>query len=172
MAYGNRRFNAAFTRTLQQPQQPLSWAESTQFLVLIPISLRYILIMSSHLSLDLPKGLSVRILEELLPSSILPTWLFLGKYLLWALFHFMEIQSISSIIFLKPAMQNLRITIIYLHYDTTAPEGIWPPNNEGFFIWLNFSYTYILPRRMGDNSIASWDNYIGTKVLLGREYAD
>ena len=35
IAYGTRRFNAEFTRALQYP---LSWAESTQFLVLIPIS--------------------------------------------------------------------------------------------------------------------------------------
>ena len=41
MAYGNRRFNAIFTKALQQP---LSGAQSTQFLALTPISLRSILI--------------------------------------------------------------------------------------------------------------------------------
>ena len=35
----------------------LFWAESTQFLVLMPISLRSILILSSHLRLGLPSGL-------------------------------------------------------------------------------------------------------------------
>ena len=71
MAYGTRRFNAAFTRALQKF---LSWAESTRFPALIPISSRSILILSSHLRLDLPKGLfpvglPVKILKALLPSS-------------------------------------------------------------------------------------------------------
>ena len=77
MAYGTRRFNATFTRTFQQF---LSRAESTQFLVMIPISLRSLLILSSHLRLCLPKGfcpegLPVKILKALLPTSILATWL-------------------------------------------------------------------------------------------------
>ena len=54
MAYGTRRFNAAFTGALQQF---LSGAESTEFLALIPFSSRSILILSSHLRLGLPKGL-------------------------------------------------------------------------------------------------------------------
>ena len=56
MAYGTRRFIAAFTRALQQS---LSSAESTQFLVLLGlhISLKSILILSSHLRLELSKGL-------------------------------------------------------------------------------------------------------------------
>ena len=72
MAYGTRRFNSAFTRALQLF---LSWAESTQLPALIPISSRSILILSSHLRLNLPKGvfpvcLPVKILKALLPSSI------------------------------------------------------------------------------------------------------
>ena len=53
--------------------------ESNQeFLVLIPISLRPILILSSHLHLVLPKslftvGVPVNILKALLPSSTLAT---------------------------------------------------------------------------------------------------
>ena len=52
--------------------------ESTQFLVLIHISLRPILILFSHLGLGLPKGVfpigePVFILKALLPSSILDT---------------------------------------------------------------------------------------------------
>ena len=71
MAYGTRRFNAAFTRALEQY---LSWAEWIQFLVLIPISLRCILVVSSHLCLGLPKSLfPVKILKALLLSSILAT---------------------------------------------------------------------------------------------------
>ena len=42
------------TRVLQQF---LSWAELIQFLVFTPIALRPILILSSHLYLDLPRGL-------------------------------------------------------------------------------------------------------------------
>ena len=71
-----RRFNAAFTRAFQQS---LPWSNSTKFLVSIPISLISILILSSHLRLDLPKGLfpvgsSVKILKAVLSSSILATW--------------------------------------------------------------------------------------------------
>ena len=56
----------------------LPWAERTQFLELISISLRSILILSSHLRLGLPKGifpegLPVKILKALLLSSILAT---------------------------------------------------------------------------------------------------
>ena len=68
--------NAAFTRALQSY---LSWAESVQVLVLIPVSLRSILILSSHLRLGLPKdllpiGIPVQILKAILPSSILAAW--------------------------------------------------------------------------------------------------
>ena len=53
-------------------------SKSTQFLVLIPISLRSILILSSHLRLGLPKGLfpvgfRVKTLKVLLPSAIRAT---------------------------------------------------------------------------------------------------
>ena len=67
MAYGTRKFNAAFTRALQWSQ---SCAESTQFLILIPISLRSIVILSSHLRLGLPKGFFPVGLPALLPSSV------------------------------------------------------------------------------------------------------
>ena len=48
-------------------------------LLLISISLRSILISSTHLRLGLPKGIfplgvPVKILKALLPTSILPTW--------------------------------------------------------------------------------------------------
>ena len=72
IAYGTQRFNAAFPSALQQ-------SRSTQFLVLIPISLRSILIMSSNLCLGLPNGffpvgVPVKILKAFLPSYILATW--------------------------------------------------------------------------------------------------
>ena len=54
MASGTRRFSVTFTRALQLS---LSWAQTTHLLVLISISLRSILILSSHLCLGLPKGL-------------------------------------------------------------------------------------------------------------------
>ena len=55
----------------------MSQAESTQFLVFMPIYLMSILILSSHLRLGLPKclfsvGLPVTILKALQPSCILP----------------------------------------------------------------------------------------------------
>ena len=51
------------------------WDESTQFLVLIPIALRSITILSSHLCLVFFKGLfPVEILKTLLPSSVRATW--------------------------------------------------------------------------------------------------
>jgi hypothetical protein len=53
VAYNTRMFTAAFSRALQQS---LPCTKLTQFLVLIPICLRSILIWSSHLHLDLPKG--------------------------------------------------------------------------------------------------------------------
>ena len=56
----------------------LSWAESTQFLVLVLTYLGSILILSSHLRLGLPKSLfpldlSVKLLKAL-PPSIMATW--------------------------------------------------------------------------------------------------
>ena len=75
MAYGTRRHNAAF---IHKGSPIISCAKSTQFLVLIPISLRSILILSSNLRLGLlkgifPVGLPVKILKVLLPSYILAT---------------------------------------------------------------------------------------------------
>ena len=67
MAYGIRRFNTAFTRALQLS---LSWAESTQFPALMPISSESILILSSHLRLGLPKNLWKR-----KHSYVPPFWL-------------------------------------------------------------------------------------------------
>ena len=62
MSYETRRSNVAFTRALQ----------STQFLKLIYISLRPILILYSHLRLGLV-GFPVKMLKALLPSSIQAT---------------------------------------------------------------------------------------------------
>ena len=74
MAYETRRLNAASLRALQELRR------INQFLILIPISLRFILMFSSHPRLGIPKGtfpvgLSVKILKALQPSSILATCL-------------------------------------------------------------------------------------------------
>ena len=49
MVCGIWKFNAAFTRAFQES---LSWAKSILFPVLIPISLRSIILLSSHLRLE------------------------------------------------------------------------------------------------------------------------
>ena len=54
MGYGTRRINAAFRRAFQLS---IPWAEEIQFLVLILIYLRSILILYSRLCLGLSKGL-------------------------------------------------------------------------------------------------------------------
>ena len=59
--------------------QGLSNNHLSQFLVLVPIYLRSILILCSHIRLGLPKGLfpvvvPVKIFKKLLPPSILATW--------------------------------------------------------------------------------------------------
>ena len=74
-AYVTLRFNASITISIQKT---LSWAESIQLLVLIPISLIFILMFSSNLRLGIPKGLlpvglPVKMLKAFLPSYILPT---------------------------------------------------------------------------------------------------
>jgi hypothetical protein len=67
--YGTRRFITVFTRTLQWS---LSWARSTQSTPSHPISLRSILILSTHLRLGLPSGL----LHSGFPTNILYAFLF------------------------------------------------------------------------------------------------
>ena len=67
--------NSAFTRPLRVDSR----IESIQFLVLTPIFLGYILILSSRVRLSLPRGLfsvglPIKILNALLPSSILATF--------------------------------------------------------------------------------------------------
>ena len=54
--------------------------------------------------------------------------------------------------FLTYLFAYLRIYVLkYLLYGTTALEELWPPSNEGFFIWFNFSYLFSTRgRMMGD----------------------
>ena len=133
MAYGIRRFNAAITRTLQKT---LSWAVSTQFLVLIPISLTSFLILSFLLLIGLHKGLSsvgvpVKMLKAFLPYSILATWP--------AHFNLLDLFTLATL-----GERCKLMTGIYLLYGTTDLEELWPPSNESLFILFNFSYTYFL----------------------------
>ena len=77
MAYDTRRFNAAFTRTPIIPI--LSWINPIPRIGSLPISLRSILILASHLLLGLLKGLvpaSVAYLLKFWKRSCLPPfWL-------------------------------------------------------------------------------------------------
>jgi hypothetical protein len=82
--YGNRRYNDVFTRT---SQWSLPWARCIQFTSSYAVSLRYILILFSHLHLVLscslfPSGSPTKILHSLLicpacymPRSSRPPWL-------------------------------------------------------------------------------------------------
>jgi hypothetical protein len=67
--YGTRRFITVFTRALQWS---LSWARSTKSTPSRPISLRSILILSTHLRLGLPSSL----LPSSFPTNILYAFLF------------------------------------------------------------------------------------------------
>jgi hypothetical protein len=61
--YWTRRFITVFTRSLQWS---LSWARSTQSTPSHPISLRSILILSTHLRLGLPSGLhEIRVMSNI-----------------------------------------------------------------------------------------------------------
>jgi hypothetical protein len=66
--YGTRKFITVFTRALHWS---LSWAKSIQSILSHPISLRSILIRSTHLHLDLPTGL----FPSSFPTSILYAFL-------------------------------------------------------------------------------------------------
>jgi hypothetical protein len=54
LSYGTQRFITVFTKS---HHRTLSWASRIQFVPSIPISLRPILMLSSHLRLGLPSGL-------------------------------------------------------------------------------------------------------------------
>jgi hypothetical protein len=72
--YGTRMFNTVFTRTLRWS---LSWAISIQSTPVHPISLRSILILSTHLRLGLPSG---HYHSCYMPRSSHPSWLDYSNY--------------------------------------------------------------------------------------------
>jgi hypothetical protein len=69
--YGTGKFITVFTRALHQS---LSWARSIQPIPSHPISLKYILILSTHLRLDLPLGFHTNILYAVFFSSLHATY--------------------------------------------------------------------------------------------------
>ena len=50
----------------------------------------------------------------------------------------MDIKWITNL------MIKMYYLLTYLRYGTTVLEKLWPPSNEGFFIYFSFSYTYFL----------------------------
>ena len=103
-----------------------SWAESTQLFVLLPIYLRSIIILSSHLRLSLPKGffpvgLPVKILKALLPSSNLATWP-AHLNLLDLIYKNNEIESLIVTVFLA------KLEVVYCVLMSEVPKNtyIWP----------------------------------------------
>ena len=123
-----------------------TYLKPNQFLVLIPISLRYILILSSHLRLFLhevlfPLGLLVNILKALLPFSIRATWsthlslldlitmTVLGeRYKLWRL----SLCSLLPSLFAPLLDPNIRLRILFsnthnLHASLNVRDHVSQP---------------------------------------------
>ena len=133
----------------------LSWAESTQSLVLILISLRFILILPSHPRLGLPKdlipaGVPVKMLKALLYLSIQATWpvylnlldlialtILSERYKLWSPLH----SPFASL--LGP---NIRLRILFsntlsLRSSLNVRDHASQPSQLAilfFFIYFNF----------------------------------
>ena len=159
-------------RTHKDSTKCLFWAESTQFLVLTPISLGSILILSSHPRLVLSKGLfhlglSVKILKPLLPSPILATlpghlklldlstivlgeWYKLWSFSLWNLLH-------SPFAFLLGS--NIRIRILFsntlsLYSSLNVRDHVWKSynTNGNVVVLYNFIFKF-LEKSREDKSI-------------------
>ena len=154
MSYGTQRFSAAFSRALRSF---LSWAESIQFLLFIPISLRSILILASHLYLGLPKsmfivGLAVKILKVLLPIYILATWpahlKLLDLITLRTLCERHKLLSSSLWSLLQSPFRNILLRILFsntlsLHSSLNVRDHVQQPNStNGNIIVYIFSFSF------------------------------
>ena len=139
-----------------------SWAESTQFPALIPISSMSILIMFSHLRLGLPKGLfpvglQVKIVKAVLPSSILSTCpahlnlldlitltILCERYKLWS----SSLWSLLHSPFASLLGPNIRLRILF---SNTHSLHTWMPYTGLKFNPLGYQ-TSIVSRNMGSSS--------------------
>jgi hypothetical protein len=170
MTYGTRMSNASSRRA---HQQFLCWAESTQVLVLIPIFIRSILILSSHLILGLPKGLfpvgvPIKVLKALLTSSILAKWpahlnlldlitlTILGeRYKLWS----SSLWSLLYSTFASLLGPNIRLRILFsntlsLHSSLKVTDHVSHPySTTGSIILLYIWIFKFLERSLEDKSV-------------------
>ena len=150
----------------------LSWVEWTQFFVLMPISLRSILILPYRLCLGLPKvsfpiGLPVKILKAVLPFSILTaspvhinllypiTVIILSeRYKLWISSFWSLLYSPLSFL-LDP---NIRLRILFsntlsLHSSLNVRDHVSQPySTTGNIIVLCISILKFLERSLEDES--------------------
>ena len=165
MDYGYRRFNAAFTSDLQQF---LSWAESNQFLVLIPISLRPILILSSHLRIGLLKDLfPVKILKAVQPSSILTTWsahlnfldvitliILNERYKLWGSLWNLLHSPFSSLFGANICLRILFSNTLCLHSSLNVRDHVSKPYSTTGNIIVSYILIFkFLDRSLDDKSV-------------------
>jgi hypothetical protein len=92
--YETRSFTTVFTKALRWS---LSWARSIQFISFHPISLRSNLILSTHLRLGLPSGLSLKTVSWLNSSIKVRLefwtrpviWLSIKRQSIWKVVHYM-----------------------------------------------------------------------------------
>ena len=119
MVYATCSFNAASTRTLQWS---LSWIPFIQLSKVSPISVRSILIMSSHVCLDCPTvlfpiSLAAKIWRKLIfrsccmSYSLQPSWFNHSDYSMWAVqtmkFLIMKLPLLSFLIFFFKYFETL-----------------------------------------------------------------
>ena len=114
------------------------WAESTQFPALIPISSKFILILSSHLRLDLLKGLfpeclPVKILKfYAIPSGDVKVYLWILRCENFVLFtiRFLEVAKFTSLIPLSLlSWRTFSVPIVAWKIFSRPTFALKSPNN-------------------------------------------